>query len=77
MALSISFVFNVIGVVFEVVAIGWAARMVSYSFNKWDIEHKKHESRSAEQHFQEEKKQAIIILFISLGVLFQAIAGFF
>ncbi len=77
MWLSISFVFNVIGVVFEVVAIGWAARMVSYSFSKWSIEHKKHAARSAEQHFQEEKKQAIIILFISLGVLFQAIAGFF
>jgi hypothetical protein len=77
MSLSISFVFNVIGVVFEVVAIGWAARMVSYSFSKWNVEHMKHAARSAEQHFQEEKKQAIIILFISLGVLFQAVAGFF
>ena len=77
MSLSISFVFNVIGVVFEVIAIGWAARMVSYSFKKWDIEHRKYAARSAEQHFQEEKKQAIIILFISLGVLFQAVAGFF
>jgi hypothetical protein len=76
MSLSISFVFNVIGVVFEVVAIGWAARMVSYSFKKWDSEHKKHEARSDEQHFREEKKQAIIILFISLGVLFQGVAGF-
>jgi hypothetical protein len=77
MVASIPLVFNVIGVIFEVVAIGWAARMISYSFEKWTLQHEKHAARSGEEHFREEKKQAIIILFISLGVLFQGIAAFF
>jgi hypothetical protein len=59
------------------VAIGWAARMISYSFKKWTLQHAKHASRSDEEHFNEEKKQEAIILFLSLGVLFQGIAAFF
>jgi hypothetical protein len=77
MYLSIPLIFNVIGVIFEIVAIGWAARMISYSFKKWNLQHTKHASRSDEEHFKEEKKQEIIILFLSLGVLFQGIAAFF
>ena len=77
MYLSIPFVFNVIGVIFEVVAISWAARMILYNFEKWNRQHEKHALRSGEEHFREEKKQAIIILLISLGVLFQGIASFF
>jgi len=77
MFFSIPQVFNIIGVLFEIVAISWAARMIAYTFKKWNIEHLKHIARSDEEHFKEEKKQAIIILLISLGVLFQGIAAFF
>jgi hypothetical protein len=59
------------------VAIRWAARITLYSFKKWTLQHAKHSSRSDEKHFKEEKKQKTIVLFLSLGVLFQGIAAFF
>jgi hypothetical protein len=77
MASSISLSFNFIGVIFEIVAIVWAARIISYSFKKWRKAHIEHVGKSDKQHFEEERKQAIIILFLSLGVLFQGVAGFF
>jgi len=52
MYLSIPFVFNVIGVILEVVAIGWAARMILYNFEKWNRQHEKHARRSGEEHFR-------------------------
>jgi hypothetical protein len=54
---SIPLVFNVIGVIFEVVAIGWAVRMLSHSFKKWNLQYAKHASRSGEEHFKEEKNK--------------------
>jgi hypothetical protein len=43
--LTIALIFNVIGVIFKIVAIGGAARKISYSFKKW----------TDEGHFKEEK----------------------
>jgi hypothetical protein len=59
------------------VAIRWTAKMISYSFKKWTLQHAKHASRSDEDYFKEEKKQKTIVLFLSLGVLFQGIVAFF